>query len=59
MEMVQGGERMVQGCRGGQGWTWSPPKLSMGTILYPAQQVFDEMPARKRFLNFGKIFGGL
>ena len=53
------GEVMLQGSRGGQGWTWSKPKLSMGTISPPACQVFDIMPERKILLNFEMIFGGL
>jgi hypothetical protein len=47
MEMVQGGERRLQGCREAQGWTWSNQFLSMGMISTSAPKVFDKMPERK------------
>ena len=47
-----------QGCRGGQGWTWSTFKSSMGTYLHPACKVFDKMAARTKYLNFAKLFYG-
>jgi hypothetical protein len=31
----------------------------MGSKFYPACNVFDRMPARKIFLNFEILFGGL
>jgi hypothetical protein len=31
----------------------------MGSKIYPACNVFDRMPARKIFLNFEILFGGL
>jgi hypothetical protein len=43
---------------GVQGWTWSKPKISMGSIIYPAYKVFDEMPERKFLSNFGNSLGG-
>ena len=30
MEMVQGLEVRLKDIRGGQGWTWSPPKIQHG-----------------------------
>jgi hypothetical protein len=59
MEMVQEGEVMLQGCRGGQGWTWSKQKSSMGFKLDAVHKVFVKMAERKMFSNFGNIFGGL
>jgi hypothetical protein len=59
MELMLRGEVMLQGSRGGQGWTWSKPKLSMCTNSISAHQVFDIMPERNLFSNFEKIFGGV
>ena len=53
------GERMFQGSREGQRWTWSKLKLSMGIIFFPACKVLVKMAARKLLWNFGMIFGGL
>jgi hypothetical protein len=48
-----------QGCREGPGLDLVFPNFSMGTIFHPACNVFDRMPARKIFLNFEILFGGL
>jgi hypothetical protein len=52
---VRGGSRDAERA---QAWTWSSPIFSMGTIIYPAYKVFDEMPEREKFQNFGNSLGG-
>jgi hypothetical protein len=54
-----GGERRVQGCCSGSGWTWSSPKFGMGNNSVPALKVFEVMPERKLFLKFAILFAGL
>ena len=57
--LMQKGERMLQGSREGRVGPGPTPILSMGLKFNPACQVFDQMPERKIFLNFEKIFGGV
>jgi hypothetical protein len=59
LELMLRGEVRLQGSRGGQGWTWSKHKLSMGSNFNSAHKVFVEMAERNLFLNFEKIFGGV
>jgi hypothetical protein len=52
---VRGGSRAAEVARVGPGLLQI---FSMGTILHPAQQVFDEMPERNYFLNFQRFLVG-
>ena len=55
-EECDGGDKVQRGLRLGP----SPaPNFSMGNNLIPACKLFDQMPARKIFLNFAILFGGL
>jgi hypothetical protein len=50
--------RGAEGGSGGQRWTWSKPKCSMGFKFPTACKVFVVMPEREKVSNFGNSLGG-